>query len=949
MPPKRRKKENIENIKKEINIQNMNDGTYRRNIIREVKSIDDADELIESIRKQMENYGPNSEEVKNAIDFIEKLEQKKQDIQVQNDIDNLEKTEKAINEIKETIASNADAIHKDYEQTKARYEMLEEENKRFAAEMMKKKSEESVQENSISDKDTASHKPKSYHIVSAHEDQDMVDTFNTLLDEKGTTISSILDSLIPRKNAETQPEKEEAVAETLSQPQEEKKTKLIIKMSTTEPQPQKKEAVAETLSQPQEEKKTKLKIKMSTAEPQPQKQKATAETLQKVKKENSKKNTIDNSIYSNKERKQINNNYARKVQKMSDDEIVYNIQDIDNQIAQLENTEANERDRKMFELNIFRHVLENAANNRGISIKQEIKRDDAKSLVDDMIADLKIDLDEDIMKDSSLNSAINSQPIEQQPATRGIKELDDEMTEISTKINQANKQVDMAAEERLAKLQKKDIRQRHSGQIQQPIKRELSHITKMRFSAKDCAYYVESKNNIDGNIEKIPVNIKKSKLWLNPRKKEIWIENKIGNKYVTDSIFNQIDKDTIKKCDPYVLTMLFKFYDFRGEKQKGIDLANNYLRTLEGQNQDLGFKLSYDFRNIDDGADKKNNRYGFWDKVKLFKLGKGHENANTEDIDVHYPEKKQAKPIVASKNKSPKKAEKKKLPFWKRVALGFSAAAMAITGISLTAQKGNKMLNEGKSKDNSYIDDITLENSEIETGITSQTRAPETYTTTASAISTTEATRESTTTEGTTTKLTTSKTTYTTEETTTSTTTDTNRDYNKSEKEDDDFFGRIKYDQDEQLSDSDETVTVENEVEPMCLGTILETLPKGLTFTEGMDGGRVGKVGGPATPADGFYVIDRAVGIENNAIDYHAGLNGNEIKENATMVHISYIQGAKTMEEAKEVIEKNKNNKNWNSNGIGQRGWIKIETLEKIYEEQNKIELYSMDMEDEER
>ena len=465
-----------------------------------------------------------------------------------------------------------------------------------------------------------------------------------------------------------------------------------------------------------------------------------------------------------------------------------------------------------------------------------------------------------------------------------------------------------------------------------PKKTDNERLKSINFDAKKGQYYVIYGEDLDS--EDIPFDISESKKWLNPKNKQTWIEDKIGLDVAKD-IFDRIDKETIKKCDPFLLLTVYNFYNSREQKQKGIDFANDYLKVLQGDKNTLGFQIVYDLQNI-----SENEKIGLWDKLKLMKLAKNHrDNLNEDDIRVYAPQK--TPKTSKSVDKDTNKRDKKKLPLWKRVALGMSAALMGVTGIALTAHQGAKMLNEGKDRNNGYVDDITLENDKTETGttITTQTRGPETRTTTATTITTKDTTTKETTSKATTNETT--YTTYTTEGNTTSTTTYIDNNNNQGQEGKNDFLEEIKVKPEDQSQNNSETVTVENEVEPLTLGTIFETLPKGLTFTEGMDGGRVGKVGSRATPEDGFYVIDRAVGVEDNALDYHSGLKGTKIKDNATMVHISYIQGAKTMEEAMEIIAKNKNNKNWNSNGIGQRGWVKIETLKKIYEEQNKVKTYT--------
>ena len=74
------------------------------------------------------------------------------------------------------------------------------------------------------------------------------------------------------------------------------------------------------------------------------------------------------------------------------------------------------------------------------------------------------------------------------------------------------------------------------------------------------------------------------------------------------------------------------------------------------------------------------------------------------------------------------------------------------------------------------------------------------------------------------------------------------------------FLSNIRYDGGDELVKSDETVPAQK-IENLSLGMILQDLPEGLQFQEGMDGVRVGQIGNEASPKDGFYVIDRTIKI----------------------------------------------------------------------------------------
>ena len=130
------------------------------------------------------------------------------------------------------------------------------------------------------------------------------------------------------------------------------------------------------------------------------------------------------------------------------------------------------------------------------------------------------------------------------------------------------------------------------------------------------------------------------------------------------------------------------------------------------------------------------------------------------------------------------------------------------------------------------------------------------------------------------------------------------------------------------------------EINKLQLGSVLE-LPEGTQFMEGVSGGRVGKIGDSLSPGDGIYVAE----ISDTSVSSRYGLDGKiEKNENAKQyVHISYVAGATTIEEAHDIIEKQKQNikdgEVADRNVVRPRGWVSQETIQKIYEQQNNKEI----------
>lgn len=109
----------------------------------------------------------------------------------------------------------------------------------------------------------------------------------------------------------------------------------------------------------------------------------------------------------------------------------------------------------------------------------------------------------------------------------------------------------------------------------------------------------------------------------------------------------------------------------------------------------------------------------------------------------------------------------------------------------------------------------------------------------------------------------------------------------------------------------------DNELE---LGTILEGLPEGFEYQEGVDGGNIGRVGTSASPSNGYYVIDHSCKKEDNNYDIKEGTDGSRI--DGQWGHISLVK-ANSIEEAKAIIKENKKD----DNRVEPRGWAKISAL----------------------
>ena len=387
-------------------------------------------------------------------------------------------------------------------------------------------------------------------------------------------------------------------------------------------------------------------------------------------------------------------------------------------------------------------------------------------------------------------------------------------------------------------------------------------------------YNITGEKGKSRTVQAEAVNGKKM---LKQKQKMAYIEGKIPKEF-SDIIFAGISKKGLRGFDPNLVEILFNEY---GANKDAAYKARDYMLALDGKTkgknkENLPYKMIYDLRDIDNAKYMDNSKMGLFDKARLRNM----VAANRDVANIIEP-------------------EKNKMPFWKRALLVATSAIMALgTGLSIKqlAAQNQKALPEGRSPEKM--------SDEVQPGIriVDPEKEPKVE------LEIVDATEKKPTIE------------------------DAVEEAKKDQKTE--FLDSIKYDS-EQFTVTNETATAQA-IEDLSLGMILQDLPEGLQFQEGMDGGRVGQIGNTASPKEGFYVIDRTIKIGNHSLDdYKYGLNGEKIDKDSSMVHISYVEGAKTYEEAKAVVEASKDATYSNeAKGIGQRGWIKTETLRKIVEQQ---------------
>lgn len=133
----------------------------------------------------------------------------------------------------------------------------------------------------------------------------------------------------------------------------------------------------------------------------------------------------------------------------------------------------------------------------------------------------------------------------------------------------------------------------------------------------------------------------------------------------------------------------------------------------------------------------------------------------------------------------------------------------------------------------------------------------------------------------------------------------------------------------------------EEKTKDLELGTLMR-LPEGVQFMEGVSGGRVGTIGDEASPATGIYVIDHSAEVSENGVRSIYGLDGKidkNVSDSTQYVHIAFVNGASSMEEAQKIIQQEKENAKNNvvdTNRIQPRGWISKDTVQQLYNMQQK-------------
>lgn len=124
-------------------------------------------------------------------------------------------------------------------------------------------------------------------------------------------------------------------------------------------------------------------------------------------------------------------------------------------------------------------------------------------------------------------------------------------------------------------------------------------------------------------------------------------------------------------------------------------------------------------------------------------------------------------------------------------------------------------------------------------------------------------------------------------------------------------------------------------------GTLMQ-LPEGMQFMEGVSGGRLGMIGDESSPKDGIYVIDYSAEVSEDGVTSVHALEGKIDCKNPgseQFVHISFVKGASNIDEAKSILEQEKDNM---QNGsidkkiIQPRGWVSKSTVQQFYNMQQK-------------
>ena len=82
-------------------------------------------------------------------------------------------------------------------------------------------------------------------------------------------------------------------------------------------------------------------------------------------------------------------------------------------------------------------------------------------------------------------------------------------------------------------------------------------------------------------------------------------------------------------------------------------------------------------------------------------------------------------------------------------------------------------------------------------------------------------------------------------------------------------------------------------------------LPEGLELKEGFNGSVSGRIGDKNNDKNGIYVVDYSAEMSDTDVHFEYGLEGNSTPKtigSKQMIHVSFVEGAKTEEEARKMI-----------------------------------------------
>ena len=132
------------------------------------------------------------------------------------------------------------------------------------------------------------------------------------------------------------------------------------------------------------------------------------------------------------------------------------------------------------------------------------------------------------------------------------------------------------------------------------------------------------------------------------------------------------------------------------------------------------------------------------------------------------------------------------------------------------------------------------------------------------------------------------------------------------------------------IESAKEQTEAQNGNSSIKLGSLIR-LKEGTIFTESVYGGSTGVIGNYLSPSEGIYIIDHLCEVSDQGVINKYSLEGeiNKTEEREkSFIHISFVSGAKTQEEAKKILDEQKANGKIDANIIQPRGWIKFEIFE---------------------